>query len=225
MKIRNQILVFTLLGLFLISPYLKPIQAESTNNIEIVNLQVQPAIIKVGDTFAINTTLVNNSTNTINVKNGCGGPFSVVFDNHATSEVKKVCNWMAIQIILKPGENITGTSLSSNLAYKAIASGTANATVTFSYIVGNQTAPNLSFENNATDISKSLLFTISNQSAQTTPVISSPHMQFKSGITATDVKCQQGLQLVVKAEDGYPACVRHDTATKLLDRGWAKVSG
>jgi hypothetical protein len=192
-------------------------------NIEISNLQVQPATIRVGDTFSINATLVNNSTNIITVKNGCGGPFSVIFDNHATVEVKKVCNWMAVQIMLKPGEHFTGTGL-SNLAYRAMEPGKANATVIFSYIAGNKTVPNLSFGNNVTDISKSFLFTISRQSLQTITMMSSPLEQFKSGITAKDVKCQQGLQLVIKVKNGNPACVTPDTATKLLDRGWAKIS-
>jgi hypothetical protein len=216
---KNQILALVLLGLLFISPYLKPIQADNTNTVKILNPQVQPAIIKVGDTFAINATLVNNSTNTINVQNGCGGPFSVVFDNHATVDLKKICNWMAIQIILKPGENITGTSLSSNLAYRATAPGTANATITFSYIVGNQTSHNLSFDKNATSISKSFLFTISNETTQTSHT--SPLKQFKTGIAAKDVKCEQDLQLVIKAEDGSPACIKPNDATMLVQRGWA----
>ena len=182
---------------------------------------MQPDAIKVGDTFAINATLVNNSPDTINVNNGSGGPFSVVFDNHATVELKKVCNWMPIQIILKPGANITGTSLFSNLAYRATASGTANATVTFSYIVGNQTGPNLSFDNNATSISKSFLFTISNETAQTPNTPLSPLKQFKSGIVAKDVTCAKDLQLVIKAEDGSPACIKPNDATILVQRGWA----
>ncbi len=52
-----------------------------------------------------------------------------------------------------------------------------------------------------------------------------PLKQFKSGIPAKDVKCEQGLELVIKAEDNTPVCVKSDTATKLLDRGWAKNSG
>ncbi|MGI0072794.1 MAG: hypothetical protein ACREA3_03155 [Nitrosotalea sp.] len=52
-----------------------------------------------------------------------------------------------------------------------------------------------------------------------------PLKQFKSGIPAKDLKCQQGLELVIKAEDGTPACVKPATATKLLERGWAKNSG
>lgn len=49
----------------------------------------------------------------------------------------------------------------------------------------------------------------------------SPLKQFKSGITATNVKCNSGLWLVTKAEDGFPACVKPDTAQKLIERGWA----
>jgi hypothetical protein len=51
-----------------------------------------------------------------------------------------------------------------------------------------------------------------------------PLKQFKSGIPAKDVKCEQGLELVIKVEDNTPVCVKSDTATRLLDRGWAKNS-
>lgn len=50
----------------------------------------------------------------------------------------------------------------------------------------------------------------------------SPLKQFKSGITANDVKCNSGLWLVTKTEDGSPACVRPDTAYILIHHGWAK---
>gem|GEM_PF-3364740 len=47
-----------------------------------------------------------------------------------------------------------------------------------------------------------------------------PLKQFKSGIAANDIECKQGLQLVIKAEDGSPACVKPDTANVLIKRGW-----
>jgi hypothetical protein len=220
---QKQILVLILLGLFLVMPFLEPVQADN-NNVVILNPQVQPATIIIGDSFAINATLVNNSTNTINVKNGCGGPFSVSFDSHVTVEPKKVCNWMAIQIILAPGGNFTGSSLASNLGYNATSPGMTNTTVTFSYTIENQTGSNSTFNVQTANVSKSFSFMISNQSAQTTPVIPSPLAQFKSGIPAQNVKCEQGLQRVIKAEDNSPACVTPDTATKLMARGWAKSS-
>jgi hypothetical protein len=54
------------------------------------------------------------------------------------------------------------------------------------------------------------------------PYLLPPLQQFKSGITANDVKCNQGLQLVIKSEDGSPACVKPDSTTKLVQRGWTK---
>lgn len=50
----------------------------------------------------------------------------------------------------------------------------------------------------------------------------SPLKQFKSGIKTEDVKCTDGFTLVIKSEDDSPACVKPDTAQKLIERGWAK---
>lgn len=50
----------------------------------------------------------------------------------------------------------------------------------------------------------------------------SPLKQFKSGIPAEDVQCKQDLQLILKAKDGSPACVKPETKEKLVERGWAK---
>jgi hypothetical protein len=220
MEIKNQILALALLGVFMISPVLKPIQADNASMVEILNPQVQPAEIKVGDSFAINATIANNSNDTISVHNDCSGAFTVVFDNHVTAGPKKVCNFMAIQIILKPGENTTVSSLHSVLGFTAVSPGTTNATVTISYIVANKTGPNLSFEGNPINSSKSFLFEISNQTVQMPPVTPSPLQQFKSGTAAEDVKCKTGLELVIKIEDGSPACVSLQTATSLVARAW-----
>ena len=50
-----------------------------------------------------------------------------------------------------------------------------------------------------------------------------PLEQFKSGIAVKDVTCKQSFQLIIKAEDGSPACVKADTAQILIERGWAKT--
>lgn len=52
---------------------------------------------------------------------------------------------------------------------------------------------------------------------------SSPLKQLKAGTRADQVKCNQGFQLVFKAETGSPACVKPDTATRLIERGWASI--
>ncbi|MHB8545227.1 MAG: hypothetical protein ACYDAJ_00470 [Nitrosotalea sp.] len=53
--------------------------------------------------------------------------------------------------------------------------------------------------------------------------ISSPLQEFRSGINMKDISCKQGLQLIQKSEDGSPACVKPDTASILIERGWAKA--
>ncbi len=56
-----------------------------------------------------------------------------------------------------------------------------------------------------------------------TTFIDSPLKQFKSGIAAKDVACKTEFVLVIKSEDDSPACLKPDTATKLITRGWSKV--
>lgn len=49
-----------------------------------------------------------------------------------------------------------------------------------------------------------------------------PLKQIKSGTLAKDVQCKEGLQLVIKAEDGSPACVKSSSVAKLVLWAWAK---
>ena len=53
--------------------------------------------------------------------------------------------------------------------------------------------------------------------------LSTPLQQFKSGIPASAVQCTQGLELVLKVEDGSPACVKPDSVTALIEHGWASL--
>jgi hypothetical protein len=194
-------------------------------NIEILNLAVEPASINVDDTFSIKGLIMNNSNNTISVHNGCAGPFSVTFDDHASVTMEKVCNWMPIQIILKPGESkdVT-TSLGSNLVYNADSSGIVNGNVTISYDVINELNSDLLNVDNI--ISKSISFTINDKDGlkgiHTTVV--SPLKQLKSGINVNDIQCAEGLELVIKKHNNSPACVKSATVEKLVLLGWIKSS-
>ncbi|HJT10827.1 MAG TPA: hypothetical protein VJ771_08595 [Candidatus Nitrosotalea sp.] len=51
---------------------------------------------------------------------------------------------------------------------------------------------------------------------------SPPLKQLKEGIIAQDVKCNGGFQLIIKSEDGSPACVSPENVASLVERGWAK---
>lgn len=55
------------------------------------------------------------------------------------------------------------------------------------------------------------------------PSLSTPLQQFKSGIPANEVQCMQGLQLMTRNENGHPACVTQETASKLIERGWGTI--
>ena len=225
---KNRITISTIAAILIVSILVlansKLVQAEKTETIEILNLAVEPTSINVGDTFSINGLIVNNSTNTISIHNGCAGPFSVTFDDHASVTMEKVCNWMPIQIILKPGESrdVT-TSLGSNLVYNADSPGIVNGNVTVSYDVINESNPDLSNMDNT--ISKSISFTINNKNNQAdgghTPILS-PLKQSKSGINAKNIKCNEGLELVIKTHSNSPACVKPTTAEKLVSLGWIK---
>ena len=57
-------------------------------------------------------------------------------------------------------------------------------------------------------------------SAKTTML--DPLMQFKSGVASNDVQCRIDFQLVLKAEDGSPACIEKNNVDDLVKRGWAK---
>ncbi len=52
----------------------------------------------------------------------------------------------------------------------------------------------------------------------------SPLKQYESGTMAKDVTCKQGFQLIIKAADGSPACVKPETKIKLVERGWGSIT-
>jgi len=51
--------------------------------------------------------------------------------------------------------------------------------------------------------------------------IQSPLKQVQSGVSAQDVVCREGLQLIIKTSNNSPACVSASTAAALVERGWA----
>jgi len=49
----------------------------------------------------------------------------------------------------------------------------------------------------------------------------SPKVQIKSGIKPESIFCKENLELIFKSTTGSPACVKPETATKLIERGWS----
>ena len=52
--------------------------------------------------------------------------------------------------------------------------------------------------------------------------VPSPLKQLKSGTMSKDVQCRDGFELILKATDDSPACVKHSTISTLISWGWAK---
>lgn len=218
-------------------------ESNQFDNPQIINLKVFPSEVKVGDKFSITATFANNSPSTVYLYiYPCGEPFSVNLDKHAKVEyvINLGCPAFLLTEKVDPGQGITKTSpsipinpsgkpstfVSETVVYRAIKSGTANATVTFSYAKINQTDSSQIRKT----VSKSILFTIQDNNTKAissslnhsypATLSQSPLKQFKSGIAAKDVKCKEGLHIMLKQENGQFACVKMETANKLFERGW-----
>jgi len=48
-----------------------------------------------------------------------------------------------------------------------------------------------------------------------------PLKQFRAGVTSEEIKCKEGLDLVIKLSNGTPACVKPESKQKLVEWGWA----
>ncbi len=48
----------------------------------------------------------------------------------------------------------------------------------------------------------------------------SPLKQFESGTYHSEIRCKDGLDLVMRSGNSFPACVKSDTIPKLIERGW-----
>ena len=63
------------------------------------------------------------------------------------------------------------------------------------------------------------------QPVPSTPkILPLPMSQFRSGAASSNVQCNQGFTLIIKAEDGSPACLTPHTAQILIERGWGIAS-
>jgi len=51
----------------------------------------------------------------------------------------------------------------------------------------------------------------------------SPRAQMLAGLSASQVMCKEGLNLVIKAVDGSPACVKASTVPKLIEINWISM--
>jgi len=205
-------------------------ESNLSKNPQIVNLKVSPSNPKVGDTFTVTATLVNNSTVPIVVDGGkCSAQdtqaelFTILLDNHVKNKAENInCAGVGWSPLLDPGKNITGTSPDYTTNYVATESGTATITVTFSYHTIIKTDPIQTSDEQT--ISKSFQFQIHDINetyAQKPPAyFTSPLKQFKSGVGIWLITCKPGFYFVLKAYDREPLCLKTETISKLASRGF-----
>ena len=60
----------------------------------------------------------------------------------------------------------------------------------------------------------------SGQQDEVKPTHKSPRAQIHFGITASEVVCKEGFELLLKTNGGSPACVREFNVDKFIERGW-----
>ncbi len=211
-------------SLLIATSYVKSIHADSTDPVQILGVQVESNTLKVNDTFSISATILNRLPYPIYLTSGsCTPAFSVSFDNHVKQVHPNIaCTDVAIQQQVDPLEEITISNVNKpGIIYQAVLPGIANANITIPYSAKNQTATD--YSNIDYSISKSFQFVIhgSNETSQNIPAyVLPPLQQIRAGTLAQDVKCSVNFNLIIKAEDGFPACVKPETAKMLYERGW-----
>lgn len=130
--------IVAIIGIFLIYQ-LGSKQETLQNDIEIQNITVRPSTIKVGDTFTINATLVNNSQNPIYVDvSPCSNP--VIIDSHVRLDDKhELCEDILAMHKVNSGENFTMPFQNSGDDFKATTAGATSVIVKLFYSENPQT--------------------------------------------------------------------------------------
>lgn len=77
----------------------------------------------------------------------------------------------------------------------------------------------ISSHDNGTTFSK--MVNINNYKSNMVSYVYTPLKQLKDGVLPQNVKCQQGLELVINTQSQFPACVRHSSLPRMLSHGWA----
>ena len=134
-------------SLLIAMSYVKPVHADSTDPVQILDVQVEPSTLKVNDTFSISATILNSSPYPIYLTSGsCTPAFSVSFDIHAKQVHPNIaCTLEAIQQKVDPeGEVTVSNTNKPGTIYQAVLAGTANANITIPYSAKNQTATDYS---------------------------------------------------------------------------------
>ena len=171
--------------------------------------QIDPEIIRPNDTSTIHILVTNNANFTlydVTLGESVNDSKSIMFSN-----IHKID-------ILNPNKTKT---IFGTLYVSAYVQPTDYYDIWWNVVAKNQTG----------NMMESMQFHRNLPIAQNLPqyccdkpvtiTLETPLKQFEHGTIPRNVTCWQGFQLIFKAEDSSPACVKPDTAQKLTERGWA----
>ncbi|MGQ0791890.1 MAG: hypothetical protein ACT4NJ_06680 [Nitrosopumilaceae archaeon] len=89
----------------------------------------------------------------------------------------------------------------------------------------SDSSPPIDIQNEQTLAIKHELFEKARQTIEPAQIVikydDPPRKQFRAGITSEEIKCKEGLGLVIKVSSGFPACVKPQSIQKLFELGWA----
>jgi hypothetical protein len=117
--------------------------------------------------------------------------------------------------------NAANMNMSDNMSMNGNATGHTTGNMTGHTTTGNMTGHTTTGNMTGHTTTGNMTGNMTGHTSTTNvPKILSPLQQLKSGVSAKSVQCNQGFTLIIKTEDGSPACVTSQNAQALTARGW-----
>ena len=189
---------------------------EENNLTDVIKVESSPRGVAVNE-ITNRVYVTNQETNTVSVIDGTK---NTVIDSISVGEIPRriaiqhdtnliyVTNHGSNNISVINGKNnFVVKTIPVNAPFEIVINEKTNKL--YSMYVGNQTI----------SIIQNMDLTQNNTNSFTTSL--SPLKQVQSGISPPNVSCKDGLNLIIKASNGMPACVKASSMQKLVEIGWA----
>lgn len=191
---------------------------EENNLTDVIKVESSPRGVAVNE-ITNRVYVTNQETNTVSVIDGTE---NTVIDSISVGEIPRriaiqhdtnliyVTNHGSNNISVIDGKNnFVVKTIPVNAPFEIVINEKTNKL--YSMYVGNQTL----------SIIQNMDLTQNNTGVEKEDSSLSPLKQVQSGISPPDVSCKNGLNLIIKASNEMPACVKASSMQKLVEIGWA----